>query len=63
MVEPAGFRYHLTVLPANFDDGEEPERGPRSEGVIDGDDGWVLVRSRVTQDEVSRLMSYRKHAC
>ena len=62
MVQPAGFRYHLTVLPAHFDDGDEPERSPSSTGVIDGDDGWELVRSHVTQDEVSRLVLYRKRA-
>ena len=58
------FRYHLTVLPTRPGDGsdDEPTKRPGSHRVGDGDDGWELVRSHVTKDDVSTLLLYRKPA-
>ncbi len=59
--EMGDFRYHLTVLPTRQGDGDddEPTRGHGSHRV---DDGWELVRSHMTKDEVSTLLLYRKPA-
>ena len=56
-------RYRVIVLSAEPPDPDD-SRDPRAanEGSVTADEGWELVRSRVTKDGVSRLLVYRKSA-